>query len=108
MKALDESVVIEVAARRPGEEQKTASGIVIGVEKVGEIPTYGTIVAIGRYAEGKEIELGDVVLIPQGRMQNVPDPKVVDGELADKSPKARQLVATHWKNIQVNYGKKNA
>ena len=108
MKALDESVVIEVAARRVGEEQKTASGIVIGRETIGEVPTYGTIVSIGSRAVGNELEVGDVVLIPQGRMQNVPDPKVVDGSLDGKSNQARQLVATHWKNIQVKYGNKNA
>lgn len=105
LKALDESVVIEVKARRVGEEVKVGS-IIIGKEQTGEIPTHGTVIAIGPMTHG--ISVGDIVLLPNGRSSHVVDPRVVDGTLDSKDPEVRQLIATHWKNIQVNYGTKNA
>lgn len=100
MKALDESVIIEVKARRKGEEIKR-NGIVVGIEQHGEVPEWGTIVDVGERSVG--LEVGDVVLVPNGRMTHVPDPRVVAGELSKDSFDSRQLITTHWKNIQVKY-----
>ncbi|QHJ78825.1 MAG: hypothetical protein [Caudoviricetes sp.] len=102
MKALDESVIIETFARRKGEEIKEGM-FIVGKELHGEIPTFGTVIDVGLMTHG--LEPGDVVLIPNGRMTNVVDPRIVAGEVVSNP---RQLVATHWKNIQVNYGNKNA
>lgn len=106
MKALDESVIIEVFARRKGQEITSESGLIIGREQQGEIPEWGTIVSVGDRTVG--LELGDIVLLPNGRLTHVPDPNVVDGLISKEDPKARQLITTHWKNIQVKYGNKNA
>lgn len=103
MKALDESVIIEVQAARAGEEVKSEFGLVIGRREMGEIPTWGTVISVGDAVpeEARSI-LERKVLIPNGRMNNVTDPRVVAGEFIEKSD-LRQLVTTHWKNIQVIY-----
>lgn len=106
MKALDESVIIEVKARRKGQEIISESGLVIGVETQGEIPEHGEVVSVGINCQN--ISLGEIVLLPNGRMTHVPDPRVVSGEIKKDDKTARQLVTTHWKNIQVSYGNKNA
>lgn len=105
MKALDESVIIETFARRKGEEIVSESGFVIGREVQGEIPEWGVIVDVGERTQG--LEVGDIVLLPNGRLTHVPDPDVVAGNIS-KTEKTRQLTTTHWKNIQVKYGNKNA
>lgn len=105
MKALDESVIIEVFARRKGEEVKVGN-IIVGREQHGEVPEWGTIVSVGERTQG--LVEGDVVLLPNGRLTHVPDPYVVDGKITKDDPKARQLITTHWKNVQVKYGSKNA
>lgn len=106
MQALDESVIIETFARRKGEEIFSESGFVIGKELHGEVPEWGIVVSRGPMCQG--LTVGDIVLIPNGRITHVPDPQVVDGKLPKGDLKARQLITTHWKNLQVKYGNKNA
>lgn len=106
MKALDESVIIEVFARRKGQEIKSESGLIIGREQQGEIPEWGTIVSVGERSQG--LVEGDIVLLPNGRLTHVPDPNVVEGKITKDDLQARQLITTHWKNVQVKYGSKNA
>lgn len=98
-----EQVILEIKARRVGDEVKTEGGLVIGIEQQGEIPTTGTVVSIGQFVDQAYVQLGDVVLLPNGHLQNVPDPRVVTGALPKKSPEAKQFVTTHYKNIAVVY-----
>lgn len=106
MYAMSENVIIETFARRVGDEIKMGS-IIVGKEEVGEVPEWGVLVDIGSNVP-ENMNVGDIVLIPNGRMAHVPDPRVVEGTLTKDDPKRRQLVVTHWRNIQVNYGNKNA
>lgn len=101
MKALDESVIIEVFARRKGEEIKVGN-IIVGREQQGEVPEWGTIVSVGERTQG--LVEGDIVLLPNGRLTHVPDPNVVAGKITKDDSQARQLITTHWKNVQVKYG----
>lgn len=101
MKALDESVIIEVFARRKGEEIKVGN-IIVGREQQGEVPEWGTIVSVGERTQG--LVEGDIVLLPNGRLTHVPDPNVVAGKITKDDPSTRQLITTHWKNVQVKYG----
>lgn len=98
-----EQVILEIKARRVGDEVKTETGLVIGIEQQGEIPTTGTVVSIGQFVDKAYAQLGDVVLLPNGHLQNVPDPRVVAGALKKASPEAKQFVTTHYKNIAVVY-----
>lgn len=103
MRALGENVIIEVQAARAGDEVKTESGIVIGRREMGEVPDVGVIVSIGDSVPDSDfIKNGMKVLIPHSRINNVPDPRAVEGSL-HQGEKGRQLVATHWQNIQVVY-----
>lgn len=103
--AFDENIVIETKAARAGEEI-SIGGFVVGTREHGEIPLVGTIVAIGGSVpttENSPIALGNVVLLPNGRLDHVPDPRYLTGEIA--SDEQRQLVTTHYKNIRVVYKK---
>lgn len=104
MQAFDESIIIEVNAARAGEEVKTESGIVIGRREMGEIPDVGTVVSVGNGVPDIAVSrlIGNKVIIPAGRITHAPDPRVVAGQDI-KIEDRRQLVATHWKNIQVIY-----
>ncbi|MGL4523054.1 MAG: hypothetical protein ACRCWQ_10925 [Bacilli bacterium] len=98
--AFDESIIIEVQAARAGSEIKSAGGIVIGKLEMGEIPKVGEVISVGNAVPDLAVSMlfGKIVLIPNGRIANVPDPRVVAGEI--KESDGRQLVSTHWKNIQ--------
>lgn len=100
MQAVDESIIIETKAKRAGEELVTEGGIVLGRLEMGEIPEIGTIISIGNAVP--ENLLNKRVLIPNGRINHVVDPRIVAGEFVPETER-RQLVATHWKNIQVIY-----
>ncbi|ABF72742.1 head morphogenesis [Aeromonas phage 25] len=47
------------------------------------------------------LKVGMQVLIQNGRMHNVPDPRYLSGEISAKN--SRKLSASHWKDIQVVY-----
>lgn len=104
MQAFDESIIIEVQARRAGEEIKSELGIVLGRLEQGEVPDLGTVISVGSGIPSAAAEqlLNKQVIIPNGRMTHVVDPRVVAGQFV-KEENRRQLIATHWKNIQVIY-----
>ncbi|MBF84594.1 MAG: hypothetical protein CL489_08980 [Acidobacteria bacterium] len=102
IKANHEYVVLETNAKRAGEEDVSESGIVLGKRTQGEVPEYATVVAVGEGVENKDIKVGSLVPVTNGRMSNVPDPRVVAGEHVPKD-QLRQLAVTHWKNITVIY-----
>lgn len=104
MQAFDESIIIEVKARRAGEEIKSEMGIVLGRLDQGEVPDIGTVISVGKGVPHTSADalLNSKVIIPNGRMTHVIDPRVVAGQFVQEEDR-RQLVATHWKNIQVVY-----
>lgn len=103
IKAINESVVIRIKARRPGEEAVSKGGIVMGIEKEGEIPRTGTVISVGANVPKEEIEVGDIVLLPKSYMVNVVDPEVVQKNKDITDSDTQQLVAANWKNIAVVY-----
>ena len=100
-KAFGETVIIETKAAKAGEELTSDSGFVLGKRETGEIPLTGIVVAIGDKVVG--IGLGDIVLLPNGRMDHCPDPRYLSGEI--DSTKQRQLTTTHYANIRVVFNK---
>ena len=101
--AKGEMVIIEVKARNKGTEIKTESGLILGKLEEGEIPLTGTIVSVGDGVPSDEISINDVVLLPNGKLQNVPDPRVIEGSMKREDPDAAKMVTTHYKNICVVY-----
>lgn len=102
MKANHDYVILETNAAPAGSEMKTESGIVYGKRDTGEIPEYATVVAVGEGVDNPDIVEGALVPVTNGKMSNVPDPRVVKGEDVPKSER-RKLAVTHWKNITVIY-----
>lgn len=102
MKANHEYVILEIDAKSAGEENVSEGGIVIGKLETGEIPEYATVIGVGEGVENPEIVEGVKVPVTNGRMTNVPDPRVVNGEHVDQKER-RKIAVTHWKNITVIY-----
>ncbi|UOX40334.1 head morphogenesis [Aeromonas phage GomatiRiver_11] len=78
----------------------TIPGFVVGKRETHEIPLTAKIISVGPDVPN-HLEVGMTVLIPNGRMDNVPDPRFLSGEIAAKD--SRKMSVTHWKNIQVVY-----
>lgn len=97
--ALGETIVIESFPKKIGEDI-IENGIFIGTRETSEVPLVATVVAVGSHAP-QEL-LGKQVLMPSGGvMTNVPDPRVVKGEI--KAVDGRKMCATNYKNITVVY-----
>lgn len=100
--AIGEMVILHAEARKKGQEIKSATGLVIGTEEFGEIPTTARIVSKGPDVQG--LEIGELVLIPDtSRCQNVPDPRIISKEMDAKDPESLILITTHYKNICIVY-----
>lgn len=96
-----ESIIIEsknLAAA--GDEIVSESGFVLGKRELPEIPLTAEIISVGSDVPG-HLKPGMTVLVPNGRMHNVPDPRYLAGEIP--AAKSRKMSACHWKDIQVVY-----
>lgn len=97
--AQDENIIIEAQVESAGAEIRSESGFLLGYRETGEIPLVATVISVG---DAVPVDLlGKTVLVPTGRMNNVPDPRVVKGEI--KAEAGRKMSVSHWKNIQVVY-----
>jgi hypothetical protein len=67
------------------------------------VPVHGTVIAVGDEVDTDQIAIGDVVLLPHGNIKNVPDPRIVKGEMKQDDPERRLWAHTHYKNIAVVY-----
>lgn len=102
LRALDEMIIIETFAKKKGDEIFTESGLSLGYLEQSEIAQTGIIISVGsKVPSNGDYEVGSTVIVPHGRISNVPDPRVVDGSIGNDVP--RQLMVTHWKNISVVY-----
>ena len=103
--AMGEQIILHQKVRMKGEEVKSASGIVLGVEEHGEVPLVGTVVSVGPLVDTDVIDVGDLCLLPAASMNNVPDPRVISGEMARDHKDRLTMFSTHFKNICVVYKK---
>ena len=78
----------------------TIPGFVVGKRETHEIPLTAKIISVGSDVPD-HLKPGMIALIPNGRMDNVPDPRFLAGEI--KASEGRKMSVTHWKNIQVVY-----
>lgn len=101
--AQGEQVIIDTNAKAVGEEIKSAGGIVLGTLNQGEVPLHGTVISVGAEVDQDVIAVGDVVLLPQGAIKNVPDPQIISGKMSNDDSKRAKWVHTHYKNIAVVY-----
>lgn len=96
-----ESIIIEAKGlANAGDEIFSESGFLLGRRELPEIPLTAEIVSVGDSVP-EHLKPGMIVLVPNGRMDNVPDPRYLRGEIDVKN--SRKLSVTHWKNIQVVY-----
>ncbi|AUR85877.1 chaperonin 10 Kd subunit [Vibrio phage 1.081.O._10N.286.52.C2] len=101
--ALGEQIIIDTKAIKEGEEVKSAGGIVIGRATEGEVPLHGIVIAVGEEVNTDIINIGDKVLLPQGSIRNVPDPRIIAGEMSQNDNNRVLWVSTHYKNITAVY-----
>lgn len=101
--ALGEQIIIDTNAIKEGEEVVSAGGIVLGQATQGEIPLHGVVISVGEEVNQDVIKVGDKVLLPQGAIKNVPDPRIIQGFMkADDNDRAL-WVHTHYKNVAAVY-----
>lgn len=105
-KAIGEWVIVECFARKPGQEETSALGIILAQKEkaIGEIPLSGNIVSIGD--ECKDAIKGMVgysISLPSGRFNHVPDPLVANKTITQDNSKARIFVCMHQSAIQATY-----
>ena len=103
--AFGEWIIFECQAARKGDEVKSAGGIVTGKRTDGDVPLYGKVVSVGGDCPD-DIQthlMGKNVNLPNGKINNIPDPRVAFKEIPLSSVESRIFVATHWKNIQAIY-----
>lgn len=101
--ALGEQIIIDTKAVKEGEEIKSDGGIVIGRATQGEIPLYGIVISVGSDVDQGVIRVGDKVLLPQGSIKNVPDPRIIEGSMKQDDNDRALWVHTHYKNIAAVY-----
>lgn len=101
--ALGEQIIIDTTAIKEGEEIVSSGGIVIGKATEGEIPLYGIVISVGESVDTDIVNVGDKVLLPHGNMKNVPDPRIIAGEMKQTAQDRELWVHTHYKNIAVVY-----
>ncbi|AAQ81512.1 gp31 [Aeromonas phage 31] len=98
-----ESIIIESKQlASAGDEimSSTIPGFVVGKRDLPEIPLTAEVISVGPEVPD-HIKPGMVILVPNGRLDNVPDPRYLRGEIDVKQ--SRKMSVTHWKNIQVIY-----
>lgn len=103
--AFGEWVILECNAARKGEEVVSSGGIITGKRTDGDIPLYGTVISVGGDCPDdiKTHLIGQDVALPNGKINNIPDPRMAYHQIPKDSPKSRIFVCTHWKNIQALY-----
>lgn len=105
--AVGEWVILECKARKPGEEEKSALGIILEAKKeknIGEVPLYGTVVSVGGECKDYIADLiGKDIALPNGRINNIPDPDVARKKIDQKDLSARIFVGVHQSAIQAIY-----
>ena len=101
--AQGEQIIIDTKAIKEGEELKSEGGIVLGRATQGEVPLHGIVISVGADVDQNVIRVGDKVLLPQGAIKNVPDPRIIRGEMKPDSSERALWVHTHYKNIAVIY-----
>ncbi len=101
--ALGEQIIIDTKAIKEGEEITSAGGIVIGRATQGEVPLHGVVISVGEDVDQDVIRVGDTVLLPQGSMKNVPDPRIIAGLMKQDAQDRALWVHTHYKNVAAVY-----
>lgn len=96
-------IIIDTKVRKVGEEVKSAAGIILGTEREGEVPLFGKVISVGATVDQNVIKLGDIVLLPNGHMKNVPDPRIIAGEMEQTDSGRVTWMSTHYENISVVY-----
>lgn len=101
LKALNENVIIMVVAESHGTEEKSETGILLGIRREGVMPEYGKIVKIGENVP-KDFLNKLTPLPPTQAVRHVPWPKVIF-ENAQSTKIDEKLVTCNYKAIQVLY-----
>ena len=101
--AQGEQIIMHQEVRMKGAEVKTSGGIVLGIEEHGEVPLTGIVVSVGPDVDTSIIDIGDVCLLPAANMNNVPDPRIIAGEMDRDSVERLTMFSTHFKNVCVKY-----
>ncbi|AGN30179.1 head assembly cochaperone with GroEL [Vibrio phage nt-1] len=101
--ALGEQIIIDTKAIKEGEEIKSSGGIVLGRATQGEVPLFGIVISVGEDVDQDVIQVGDKVLLPQGNIKNVPDPRIISGEMKQDDADRALWVHTHYKNVAAVY-----
>lgn len=103
MSARGEYVIINVGQpAKAGEEIKTAGGLVIGRREQGEIPRWGRVVSTGSDVPSDQIDVDDIVLVPEGNCREAVNTEIISEQAPDKKG-LDSFVFTHYKNVAVVY-----
>lgn len=102
IRAVGEYVILVSEPAQAGDEEVTASGIVIGKRTQGELPEMCEVFSVGPDVPEGFCEVGDLTSLPVGQMKNVPHPLVALGLKKPKDIK-QKFVTCHYKAIPCLY-----
>lgn len=100
--AVGEYIILVSEPKQAGDEETTASGIVIGKLHQGEIPEMCEVFSIGPDVPEGFCEVGDLTPLPVGKIANVPHPLVALGLKQAKEVK-QKFVTCHYKAVPCLY-----
>lgn len=98
-----EQIIMYSDLRMKGQDIISEGGLLLGVEEHGEVPLTAKVIAVGCDVDQDIIKVGDICLLPKQSMNNVPDPRIIDGSLDKDSPERLTMFSTHYKNICIVY-----
>lgn len=102
IRAVGEYIILVSEPKQAGDEETTASGIVIGKLTQGEIPEMCEVYSVGPDVPPGFCEVGDLTPLPVGKIANVPHPLVAIGVKKAKEIKEK-FVTCHYKAIPCLY-----
>ena len=102
IRAVGEYIILVSEPKQAGDEEVTASGIVIGKLSQGELPELCAVHSIGPDVPEGFCEVGDLTSTPVGNIKNVPHPLVALGIKKPKDIKEK-FVTCHYKAIPCLY-----
>ncbi|ADI96447.1 gp31 head assembly cochaperone with GroEL [Acinetobacter phage Ac42] len=103
IKAIGENVILISYPPKKGDQETTASGIILPALEQSELPAYCEVFSIGGEVPEGVIKLGDKTSVPTGAMKHVPHPDVIEGKKTQNEVR-ESFITVHWKNIPAVYG----
>ena len=102
IRAIGEYIILVAEPQQAGDEEVTASGLIIGKLQQGEVPEMCEVYSIGADVPEGYVEVGDLTPLPVGKIANVVHPLVALGLKKPKEIK-QKFVTCHYKALACLY-----